>query len=78
MNSKNEVAVVESVKAASDIYSPVSGEILEINEELLDAAETVNLAPYDGSWFYKLKMSDAAELDDLMDADAYIEHCDAE
>ncbi|MCH8265198.1 MAG: glycine cleavage system protein GcvH [Proteobacteria bacterium] len=78
VNSKDEVAVVESVKAASDIYSPVSGEITEVNEELLDAAETINLAPYDGGWFYKLKMSDAAELDELMDADAYAEHCDAE
>jgi glycine cleavage system H protein len=78
VNSKDEVAVVESVKAASDIYSPVSGEILEVNEALLDAAETINLAPYAGGWFYKLKLSDASELDKLMDADAYVEHCDAE
>ena len=78
VNSKDEVAVVESVKAASDIYSPVSGEILEVNEALLDTAETINLAPYAGGWFYKLKLSDASELDKLMDADAYVEHCDAE
>ena len=78
VNSKDEVAVVESVKAASDIYSPVSGEILEVNEALLDAAETINLAPYAGGWFYKLKLSDASEWDKLMDADAYVEHCDAE
>ncbi|HAT27497.1 MAG TPA: glycine cleavage system protein GcvH [Gammaproteobacteria bacterium] len=78
VNSKDEVAVVESVKAASDIYSPVSGEILEVNEALLDAAETINLAPYVGGWFYKLKLIDASELDKLMDADAYVEHCDAE
>ena len=78
VNSKDEVAVVESVKAASDIYSPVSGEILEVNEALLDTAETINLAPYAGGWFYKLKLSDASELDNLMDADAYVEHCDAE
>lgn len=76
VNAKDEVAVVESVKAASDIYSPLSGEIIAVNEDLVDAAETVNLVPYDGGWFYKLKMSDETELDELMDADAYSEHCD--
>lgn len=76
VNAKDEVAVVESVKAASDIYSPLSGEIIAVNKDLVDTAETVNLAPYDGGWFYKLKMSDETELDELMDADAYSEHCD--
>ena len=74
--AKEEVAVVESVKAASDIYSPVSGEILEINEDLIDAPETVNSVPYDGGWFYKVKMSEELELDELMDAEAYSDHCD--
>lgn len=78
INAKDEVAVVESVKAASDIYSPVSGEIIAVNEALIDAAETVNSVPYDGGWFYKLKMNNESELDELMDADAYSEHCDNE
>lgn len=78
VHAKDEVAVVESVKAASDIYSPVSGEILAVNEELVDAPETVNSVPYDGGWFYKIKVSDKAELDELMDAEAYAEHCEDE
>lgn len=73
---KNEIAVVESVKAASDVYSPVSGEIIAINEELLEAPEIVNKVPYDGGWFFRIKLSDEAELDDLMDAESYSEFCD--
>ncbi|HAJ75589.1 MAG: glycine cleavage system protein GcvH [Gammaproteobacteria bacterium] len=76
--AKNEVAVVESVKAASDIYSPVSGEITTVNEVLIDAPETVNSSPYENGWFYKMTLSDDAELDDLMDADAYSDHCEDE
>lgn len=72
--AKEEVAVVESVKAASDIYSPVSGEVIAINEALLDAPETVNSVPYDDGWFFKVAISDEAELSDLMDAEAYSEH----
>ncbi|MDG0998461.1 MAG: glycine cleavage system protein GcvH [Gammaproteobacteria bacterium] len=72
---KNEIAVVESVKAASDVYSPVSGEITAINEELLESPEMVNKVPYDGGWFFKIKLSDEAELDDLMDAESYSEFC---
>ncbi|MBT6059122.1 MAG: glycine cleavage system protein GcvH [Gammaproteobacteria bacterium] len=78
VNAKEEVAVVESVKAASDIYSPVSGEILAVNEDLVDAPETVNAVPYDGGWFYKIQMNDDQELDELMDAEAYSDHCDDE
>lgn len=73
---KNEIAVVESVKAASDVYSPLSGEITAINEELLEAPELVNKVPYDGGWFFRIKLSDEAELDDLMDAESYSEFCD--
>ena len=73
---KNEIAVVESVKAASDVYSPVSGEITVINEELIEAPELVNKVPYDGGWFFRIKLSDEAELDDLMDAESYSEFCD--
>jgi len=63
--------VVESVKAVSDIYSPVTGEVLEVNDELPDTPELVNTSPYDGAWMLKIKLDDPAELDLLMDADAY-------
>ena len=78
VNAKDEVAVVESVKAASDLYSPISGEIIEVNGVLAEAPETVNSGPYENGWFLKMTISDAAELDDLMDADAYSDHCDEE
>ncbi len=78
VNAKDEVAVVESVKAASDLYSPISGEIIEVNGVLVEAPETVNSGPYENGWFLKMTISDAAELDDLMDADAYSDHCDEE
>jgi len=64
-------AVVESVKAASDVYMPVGGEVLEINEELEDMPELVNQDPYGEAWFVRIAIADPAELDDLMDADAY-------
>lgn len=78
VNARDEVAVVESVKAASDIYSPVSGEITAVNEALVDTPETVNASPYENGWFFKLRVSNEAELDDLMDAEAYSEHCEAD
>ncbi len=65
------LAVVESVKAASDVYAPVSGEVVEANAELGDAPETVNAVPESGGWFAKLKLSNPAEVDALMDRDAY-------
>jgi glycine cleavage system H protein len=64
-------AVVESVKAASDVYMPVSGEIIEINDELEDTPELVNQDPYGEAWFVRISINDPAELDNLMDADAY-------
>ena len=67
----DEVAVVESVKAASEIYTPLSGEIIEINTALTDEPGTVNESPEAGGWFFKLRMSDASEVDELMDAAAY-------
>ncbi|MEJ2201259.1 MAG: glycine cleavage system protein GcvH [Desulfuromonadaceae bacterium] len=70
--------VVESVKAVSDIYAPVSGEVIEVNEELQDAPELVNTSPYDDGWMVKVKLSDEAELNDLMDADAYQEFVEEE
>jgi glycine cleavage system H protein len=76
IHAKDEVAVVESVKAASDVYSPISGEIIATNATLADAPETVNAVPYDGGWFYKIQISEEQELDELMDADAYSDHCE--
>ncbi len=66
-----QLAVVESVKAASDVYAPVSGEVVEANGELSGAPETVNAEPERGGWFAKLKLKDTAEVDALMDRAAY-------
>lgn len=68
----DDVAVVESVKAASEVYSPVSGEIVEINEELADAPGLVNQNAEGDGWFYKISLSDEAELDDLMTRTDYL------
>jgi len=66
----DECCVVESVKAASDVYMPVSGEIVEVNQVLSDEPETINDSPYDNGWLFKIKPS-ADEMGDMMDADAY-------
>ena len=65
--------VVESVKAAADLYMPVSGEIVAVNEELLDQPEVVNQDPYGDAWMVRIKFDNPDELDDLMDAEAYQE-----
>ncbi|AMC99533.1 glycine cleavage system protein GcvH [Halomonas chromatireducens] len=67
----DEFGVIESVKAASDLYAPVTGEIIEVNEALEDSPETINETPYEGGWIMKVRMEDTASLDDLLDADAY-------
>ncbi len=67
------VAVVESVKSAADIYSPLSGNIVEVNSELEDSPEKINEDPY-GAWIYKIEISDPGELDSLMDAEKYREY----
>lgn len=67
----SDCAVVESVKAASDVYSPVSGEVTEVNEALDGAPETINEDAFGGGWMFKVKLSDPAELDALLDAEAY-------
>lgn len=73
---KGEVfATVESVKAASDCYLPLGGEIIEINEELEGAPQLVNEDPYGAAWFVKFRASNLAELDSLMDPQAYEKHC---
>lgn len=69
----DEIAVVESVKAASELYSPVGGEVVEVNSSLEDSPESVNSSPMDDAWFFKIKISDAAEADELMDEDSYSE-----
>ena len=71
----SEIAVVESVKAASDIYSPVSGEIVEANTALQDTPELINSSPLEQGWLYRVKLSDAAELESLLDENSYIKEC---
>jgi glycine cleavage system H protein len=67
----DECSVVESVKAASDIYSPVTGEIVAVNGELEDGPEAINESPYEDGWIFVIKPEDTSELDDLLDADGY-------
>ena len=66
-----EIAVVESVKAASDVYAPIAGEILAVNEALVDAPEIINEDPYGEGWFFKIKPANAADLDGLLSAEQY-------
>ena len=73
-----EAGVVESVKAASDSYAPVAGEVIAINEKLEDEPEMVNSDPYNDGWFYKLQPSDISELDGLLSAEGYQEQCEDE
>jgi glycine cleavage system H protein len=72
VSAGDSVAVIESVKAASDTYAPVSGEIIEVNEELEDSPERINDDPYGDGWMYRVKMDDPGEVDDLLDADSYM------
>ncbi len=70
------VAVVESVKAASDIYAPLSGEIVEANDLLVDAPEKINEDPYGDGWIFRMKIEDESALDGLLDAEAYASEAD--
>ena len=70
------LCVVESVKAAEDFYSPVSGEIIEVNDELEDSPELINESPYEKGWLVLIALSDESELDGLMDVDAYRKYMD--
>lgn len=78
LSAGEDCAVVESVKAASDVYAPVAGEIVEGNEALADSPETVNKDPFGEGWLFKMKPSDSAEVDALLDAAAYRELVEAE
>ena len=66
-------AEIESVKAVSDVIAPLSGEIVEVNEDLASAPEKVNIEPYDAGWLVRIRLSDPAEVDDLLDAEGYHE-----
>lgn len=72
----DEAAVVESVKAASEVYAPVAGEVTQSNGALEDAPETVNAGPEAEGWFFKLKLSDVSELETLMDEEKYKTYCE--
>lgn len=71
VTARQEMSVVESVKAASDIYAPVSGEIVAVNDDLTDSPEVVNNSPYEDGWICRILPSDDTELAELMDAEAY-------
>jgi len=76
MSAGEACCVVESVKAASDVYLPISGEILEVNEALIDAPEMINDSPFDDGWLFKVQPTAEQEMENLMDSDAYQEEID--
>ncbi len=76
IDAESDAAIVESVKAASDIYSPLSGEVIEINSALEDQPEIINSSPYEDGWFYKLNPSDMHELDNLLSPEDYSSVCE--
>jgi glycine cleavage system H protein len=78
LEAGDEAGVVESVKAASDIYAPIGGTVIAVNASLEDAPEMVNEDPYGEGWFYRLEPNDIADLDGLLDSDAYAEVCESE
>ena len=76
VDAESDTAIVESVKAASDIYSPLSGEVIEVNSLLEDQPEIINSSPYEDGWFYKLTPSDLDELNNLLSPEDYSEVCE--
>ena len=76
IDAESDTAIVESVKAASDIYSPLSGEVIEVNSLLEDQPEIINSSPYEDGWFYKLNPSDMDELDNLLSPEDYNNVCE--
>ena len=76
VSTGDDVAVAESVKAASDIYAPVSGEVVAVNEDLEDSPELVNSDAFGDGWLFKIKVEDAGELDNLLDAEGYANSID--
>ena len=77
LGAGDEAGAVESVKAASEIYAPLTGEIVDVNSTLEESPETVNGDPYNDGWFFKMKLEDEGELTDLLDADAYADFIDS-
>jgi len=75
VSARDEISVIESVKAVSDIYAPLSGEVIAVNEDLADSPETVNSDPYGEGWLCRILPSDLAELDELLDAEGYAGTC---
>ena len=75
VNQGDEVAVVESVKAASEVYSPVSGKVIDVNSSLEDSPETVNLSAFEEGWFFKIEATDISELENLLLPEQYSEYC---
>jgi glycine cleavage system H protein len=71
----DEIAVVESVKAASDIYSPVAGTVVEVNGDLEDSPDMINASPYDAGWLFKIELRKEEDVDNLMSAEEYTELC---
>lgn len=78
LRTGEECAVVESVKAASDVYAPISGEVIEVNETLQDLPGTVNSDPYGDGWLFRLRVSNDKEIENLLDAEEYKEQISAE
>ena len=76
LDAEEESAIVESVKAASDIYAPPSGEVVEINEKLFDEPEIVNSSPFEDGWFFKIKLDDTSAFGDLMTEEEYNSSCE--
>ena len=76
VSARDEVSVVESVKTASDIYAPVSGVIIAVNELLETSPETINSSPYDNGWIFKIRLSNEEELRELLSAEEYRENCE--
>ena len=76
IDAETDAAIVESVKAASDVYSPISGEVTEVNSILEDQPEIINSSPYEDGWFYKMMPSDLSEADNLLSPEDYSEVCE--
>ena len=78
VQQSESLATVESVKAASDVYAPLSGKVVEVNSSLEDAPETINKSPYENGWICRIKIADASEQDNLMDAASYQKFLESE
>ena len=76
IDAETDAAIVESVKAASDVYSPISGEVTEVNSILEDQPEIINSSPYEDGWFFKMAPSDLGEIEDLLSPEDYSEVCE--